>query len=107
MCLRVDAAGYHYGEGNYVSLFLYLMKGPHDDELQQSGSWPLCGNFTIEYLIATRIIHILFFLTMIFVNCAHTEYNHCGHMLVGMLLVDMKYIGSYLIVLFIKITQVM
>ena len=29
---------------------LYLMKGPHDDELEQSGHWPLRGTFTIELL---------------------------------------------------------
>ena len=26
------------------------MKGPHDDELEQSGHWPLRGTFTIELL---------------------------------------------------------
>ena len=50
MCLRVDAAGYHFGKDNYISVSLYLMKGPNDDELQLSGYWPLHGNFTIELL---------------------------------------------------------
>ena len=50
MCLRVDAAGYGDGEGTHVSVYLYLMKGPHDDRLEQSGHWPLRGTFTIELL---------------------------------------------------------
>ena len=39
MYLRVDAAGYDNGKGTHLSVFLYLMKGPHDDEL----TWPLKG----------------------------------------------------------------
>ena len=50
MYLRVDAAGYGIGEGTHVSVYLYLMKGPHDDKLEQSGHWPLRGTFTIELL---------------------------------------------------------
>ena len=50
MYLRVYAAGYGDSEGTHVSVFLYLMKGPHDDELEQSGHWPLRGTFTIELL---------------------------------------------------------
>ena len=34
----------------YVSVFLYLISGPHDDELERSGHWPLKGIFTIELL---------------------------------------------------------
>ena len=30
-----------------VSVELYLMKGPYDDKLQQSGDWPLRGKFSI------------------------------------------------------------
>ena len=26
------------------------MKGPHDDQLQQSGHWPLRGTFTVKLL---------------------------------------------------------
>ena len=37
-------------ETTYVSVFLYLIRGPHDDELKQSGQWPLKGIFTIELL---------------------------------------------------------
>ena len=48
MCLRVDAAGYGDGEGTHVSVYLHLMKGPHDDKLEQSDHWPLRGTFTIE-----------------------------------------------------------
>ena len=46
MCLRIDAAGICNGEGTHLSVFLYLMKGPHDDEL----TWPLRGNFEIKLL---------------------------------------------------------
>ena len=50
MCLKVNVAGYGDGEGTHVSAYLYLMKGSHDDELEQSGHWPLRGTFTIELL---------------------------------------------------------
>ena len=50
MFLSVNAAGYDDEEGTHVSVYLYLMKGPHDDKLEQSGHWPLRGTFTIELL---------------------------------------------------------
>ena len=50
MCLRVYPAGNGMGEGSHVSVFLALMKGPHDNKLGQSGHWPLRGTFTIELL---------------------------------------------------------
>ena len=46
-------AGYLYGkcdESTRVSVSLFLTKGPYDDELEQSGHWPLRGIFTIELL---------------------------------------------------------
>ena len=46
VCLRVYAAGNGDGEGTHLSVFLWLMKGPHDDEL----TWPLRGNFEIKLL---------------------------------------------------------
>ena len=46
MRLRVDAAGCCEGEGTHLSVFLCLMKGPHDDEL----TWPLKGKFEIKLL---------------------------------------------------------
>ena len=46
ICVRVDAAGNGDGEGTHLSIFLYLMKGPHDDEL----TWPLRGKFEIKLL---------------------------------------------------------
>lgn len=46
MCIRVDAARNGSGRGTHLSVFLYLMKGPHDDEL----TWPLRGMFTIQLL---------------------------------------------------------
>ena len=50
MCLQVYPAGNGIGEGTHVSVFLALMKGSHDDKLEQSGHWPLRGTFTIELL---------------------------------------------------------
>ena len=50
MCLRVNAAGFGDGEGTHVSIGLHLLKGPHDDKLEQSGHYPLRGIFTIELL---------------------------------------------------------
>ena len=46
MCLNSDAGGDCDGEGTHLSVFLYLMKGPHDDEL----IWPLRGKFEIKLL---------------------------------------------------------
>ena len=46
MGLRIYAAGYGSGEGTHLSVYLYLMKGPHDDEL----TWPLRGKFEIKLL---------------------------------------------------------
>ena len=46
ICLRIDAPGYGDGEGTHLSVFLHLMKGPHDDEL----TWPLRGKFEIKLL---------------------------------------------------------
>ena len=50
MCLKVYTTT-GYGKGNeHLSVFIHLMKGPHDDKLQQSGRWPLRGIFTIKLL---------------------------------------------------------
>ena len=46
MCLCVDACGHGDGEGTHLSVYLYLMKGSHDDEL----TWPLRGKFEIKLL---------------------------------------------------------
>ena len=46
MCLRVDAAGHKKGEGTHLSVYLYVMKGSHDDEI----IWPVKGNFKIQLL---------------------------------------------------------
>jgi len=40
MCLIVYAAGDGDGESTHISVFLRLMKGPYDDELEQSGHFP-------------------------------------------------------------------
>ena len=42
--LKINAAG---GTGTHVSVYLYLLKGPYNDKLQQS---QLRGTFTIELL---------------------------------------------------------
>ena len=46
MCLAVYSAGFGKGKGTHLSVFLYLMKGPHDDEL----TWPLRGKFEVKLL---------------------------------------------------------
>ena len=46
MCLNICAAGHGSGKGTHMSVFLYLMKGPHDDEL----TWPLRGKFEVKLL---------------------------------------------------------
>ena len=46
MCLCVHAAGRKDGKDTHLSVFLHLMKGPHDDEL----TWPLRGEFEIDLL---------------------------------------------------------
>jgi len=46
--LSVFPGGHGDGEGTHLSVFLHLMKGPYDDELQQAGYWPMRGMFTID-----------------------------------------------------------
>ena len=46
MCLLVYANGYGDGEGTYFSVYLKILHGPHDDQLD----WPLKGTFIIELL---------------------------------------------------------
>ena len=46
MCLSIDAGGNGDGEGTHLSVFLYLMKGPHDGDL----AWPLRGKFEVKLL---------------------------------------------------------
>ena len=43
MCLRVDANGAGNGAGTHVSVYVYLMRGEHDDKL----TWPFRGDITI------------------------------------------------------------
>ena len=50
MCLKVYPAGIGDASEQHVSVELYLMKGPHDEKLQQSGYWPLNGNFSITLI---------------------------------------------------------
>ena len=50
MFVSIYAAGADDGEGDHVSIYLYLVKGPFDDNLEQSGHWPLRGTFTIELI---------------------------------------------------------
>ena len=47
MCLNVCAGGEGDGEGTHLSIFLYLMKGPHDDNLK----WPLRVNTLASLLV--------------------------------------------------------
>ena len=46
MCLNVCPAGIGDGKGTHLSVFLCLMKGPHDDELK----WPLREKFEVKLM---------------------------------------------------------
>ena len=46
MCLNVDAAGDGEGEGSHVSVFIELMRGEFDSEL----NWPFQGSITVTLL---------------------------------------------------------
>ena len=46
MCVRVYPAGCDIGKATHLSMFLYVMRGIHDDEL----TWPLKGMFDIKLL---------------------------------------------------------
>ena len=46
LCLSVDANGSGTGKGTHVSVYVLLMRGEFDDQLQ----WPLRGNITIQLL---------------------------------------------------------
>ena len=50
MCLSVNAKGQGSGEGTHVSVFVYLMRGEHDDHLK----WPFCGDVTVQVLNQRR-----------------------------------------------------
>jgi len=50
MILSICPSGCNDGNGSHLSVYLHLMKGPHDDELEQGGRWPLSGVFKIELL---------------------------------------------------------
>jgi len=57
MCLVVVASGAADGKGTHVSVAMNLMKGPYDDELEQSGHFPLRGIFTIVLIDQIDIKH--------------------------------------------------
>ena len=46
LCLRVFANGAGSGKGSHLSIYVYIMKGQHDDRLQ----WPFTGTIIIELL---------------------------------------------------------
>lgn len=50
MVLSICPSGCNCGDGTHLSLYIHLMKGPHDDELEQSGRWPLSGLLKFELL---------------------------------------------------------
>ena len=43
-CIHVDPHGGGKGEGTHVSVFMYLMRGPFDDQLK----WPFGGEVIIQ-----------------------------------------------------------
>ena len=46
VCLEVYADGVEDGEGSHVSIYAYIMRGEHDDELD----WPFEGSSTVALL---------------------------------------------------------
>ena len=46
VCARVDPAGYDDAKETHLSMFVYVVRGRHDDEL----TWPLKGTFDIKLL---------------------------------------------------------
>ena len=50
MCLRVYANGKGDGAGTHVSVYVYLMRGEHDDKL----TWPFRGDITIQVVNQKR-----------------------------------------------------
>ena len=50
LVMTLCPSGCDDGAGSHLSVYLHLMKGPHDDELEQAGQWPLRGVFRIELL---------------------------------------------------------
>ncbi|XP_065903421.1 TNF receptor-associated factor 4-like [Dysidea avara] len=52
MCLCVYPVGNGEGKGTDLSVALFLMKGPHDDEL----TWPLRGKFEITRMLMMNVL---------------------------------------------------
>ena len=50
MCLVVYANGVGDGAGTHVSVYVYLMRGEHDDKL----TWPFRGDITIQLVNQNR-----------------------------------------------------
>ena len=57
MYMSVYASGNGDGNGTHLSVYLHLLEGPYDDDLQWSGYWPLRGTFTIELLNQSSFLH--------------------------------------------------
>ena len=58
LCLRVYTSGTDDGKGTHISVYLHLMKGPHDDKLQ----WPMRAKYAINLIDPTN----------------NTKYNACN-----------------------------
>ena len=50
MCLNVDANSGAASDGTHVSVYVYLMRGEHDDKL----TWPFRGDITIQLVNQNR-----------------------------------------------------
>jgi len=48
--VSICVSGCHEGKGTHISMYVHLMKGPHDDELQQLSYWPFSGVIEIALL---------------------------------------------------------
>jgi len=50
MIMSICVSGCGEGNGTHISMYVHLMKGPHDDELQQLSYWPFRGVIEIALL---------------------------------------------------------
>ena len=75
MCLKVYANGNGDGAGTHVSVYVYLMRGEHDDKL----TWPFRGDITIQVANQNRDLEY----TVVFDDEIATDEELSGRVTVG------------------------
>lgn len=50
MIMSICMSGCHAGEGTHISVYVHLMKGPNDDQLEKLNYWPFSGVLEIALL---------------------------------------------------------